>query len=121
MAENTFQLTVAPGHSSSTTVITPSGALVLENLFKFQNAWRGAQADTLIFDLSRVTYMDSSAIGSLVNAHVSCTNKGRKMALAGTSERVKQILNVTRVDTLFKFYPDVTAAEAALKPAAASA
>jgi anti-anti-sigma factor len=91
-----------------------TGPLVLENLFKFQAAWRSSTEQKLIFDLSSVPYMDSSAIGSLVNAHVSCANHGRAMALAGVHERVKQILTVTHVAALFSSFPDVAAAEAAL-------
>jgi anti-sigma B factor antagonist len=97
------------------TVISGKGPIVLEHLFKFQEAWRGAQNDNLVFDLSQVEYVDSSAIGSLVNAHVACMNRGKKMGLAGVSDRVKQMLTITKVHSLFTFYPDVKAAEAGLK------
>lgn len=121
MRETEFELEVRPGSHLNFTIIAPQGPLVLEHLFQFQDAWRQAKNDALIFDLSGVDYVDSSAIGSLVNAHVSCTNHGRKMALAGVSNRIKQILTATRVDTLFKFYADVDAAERALAGETASA
>ena len=117
MSEQPFNLNVTPASVPSSTVIHAQGALVLEHLFRFQEAWRGAQGTNLIFDLSGVSYMDSSAIGSLVNAHVSCSNRGTRMAVVGVNDRVKQILTVTKVASLFKFYEDMQAAEAAVSQA----
>ena len=96
--------------------------MVLEHLFKFQTAWREVNADqSVIFDLTEVPYMDSSAIGSLVNAQVHFSNRKKKMALAGVSPRLKEILHVTRCDSLFQFYPGIAEASAALAPQAAGA
>jgi len=114
MPQTDFSLDVKPGSLPNVSVITLKGALVLEHIFKFQNAWRNIQEGVLIFDLSSVPYLDSAAIGSLVNAHVSCSNHSRKMALTGVSDRIHQTLKVTHVDTLFRFYSDVDAAEQAL-------
>lgn len=118
MADKSFNVEIRSGNSDATTVIAVSGALVLENIFQFQTAWRSAAGDVLIIDLSGVPYMDSSAIGSLVNAHVSCLNKGKNLRLAGVPERLKQILTVTQVVNLFRFYPDVSSAEATTVAAA---
>ncbi len=121
MPQTEFALEVHPGSNPNYVVIVPHGPLVLEHLFRFQDAWRQAKGDGMIFDLSGVSYLDSSAIGSLVNAQVSCTNHGRKMALAGVTPRVREMLNVTRVGSLFKFYDDVVSAEVAFSGESASA
>lgn len=118
MADANFKVEVLPGSGPSTSIISVTGALVLENIFRFQDAWRSVTSDKVIFDLSRVPYMDSSAIGSLVNAHISCFNRGRKMALTGVNDRIKQILAVTHVSTLFEVYPDPNTAESTLSAAA---
>jgi anti-anti-sigma factor len=109
-----FSLSVTQGSSVEATVISANGALVLENLFRFQDAWRASSSRILLFDLSSVDYMDSSAIGSLVNCHVHALHNRSQMALVMAPERVKQILTVTKVDSLFRFYQTVPAAEAAL-------
>ena len=57
-----FELETSPGRVTGSTLISVSGPLVLENLFRFQNAWRTDQSPIVIFDLSGVDYMDSSAI-----------------------------------------------------------
>jgi anti-anti-sigma factor len=88
--------------------------MIIEHLFRFQDAWRNNSSDILIFNLAEVSYMDSSMIGSLVNAHVHRSKTGRKMALAAVPDRVKQFLEVTKVDKLFQVHKTVPAAEAAL-------
>lgn len=114
-----FELEKHPGSVPACTVIKASGPMVIEHLFRFQEAWRTDTADILIFDLSGVYYLDSSLIGSLVNAHVNRSKSGRKLALAGVPDRVKQLLAVTKVDMLFQFFPTVAAAESALSGAPA--
>ena len=110
----TFELDQHPGGVPNSNVISASGPLVIEHLFRFQELWRADQSDILIFDLGGVTYMDSSLIGSLVNAHVHRSKTGRKMALAAVPERVQHLLAVTKVDMLFKFYASVQDAEHAM-------
>ncbi|HWR16870.1 MAG TPA: STAS domain-containing protein [Terriglobales bacterium] len=120
MGNHDFDLKVSYSNDAHTTIISPAGGLVLEHIFRFQESWRSVTTESLVFDLSAVNYVDSAAIGSLINAQVSCTNKKRRMALAGVSERVMQMLKVTHVDSLFKFYPDVESAQAEVRAAAAS-
>ena len=94
---------------------------MLEHIFSFQNAWRSVQTNNLVFDLTEVSYIDSAAIGSLVNAQVSCANKQKKMALVGVPDRVHKILSATRVESLFKFFPDAKTAEEGLCGASTAA
>lgn len=122
MPEGTFEIQLQPGSDATVNVLSVKGPMVLEHLFKFQSAWRGAAATNgIVFDLSGVSYIDSSAIGSLVNAHVHFSNRGQKIALAGVSPRLKEFLHVTRVDTLFNFYDGAAEAEQALSRRAATA
>jgi len=109
-----FDLQVHSGQVPGSTVISPSGPLVMDHLFRFQDAWRADQSPILIFDLAGVVYIDSSAIGSLVNAHVHLSRNGRQMALAAVTDRVKQVMVITKVAPLFRFYSSVDEAEAAL-------
>ncbi|HWR14408.1 MAG TPA: STAS domain-containing protein [Terriglobales bacterium] len=118
MADRNFELDVRPGAQATTTVIAVSGKIVMENVPEFRQAWQTLQGDKVIFDLSRVTYMDSSGIGSLVNAHVACANRGRKMAIAGASDRLQRLMSLTQVDKVFRLYPDLTAAESGLQTTA---
>jgi|SRR5579862_9089355 len=93
-------------------VLRLSGPIVITNLFQFQSMVRADTSKTLILDLSHVPYIDSAGIGALVGAYVTHQKEGRNLALVGVTERVRNTMQVTRVETFFKFYDSVAAAQA---------
>jgi anti-sigma B factor antagonist len=114
MSEEAFELLVGPGTKTGTTVITVNGKIVVENLAAVRQAFQEVSTDMLVWDLSGVTYVDSSGIGALMNAYTSRTNRGKKMAIAGAQERVQRLMKLTMVDKVLKLYPDKGAAEASI-------
>ena len=67
--------------------------------------------------MTQVPYIDSAGIGALVGAYVTHQKEGRSLALVGVTQRVRNTMQVTRVEQFFKFYDTVTAAQdAAAKP-----
>ena len=100
--------------SGSTSVITLRGKLMLGQ--------EAAQLETLVpklvknghknlvFDLSGVTHIDSTGIGRFIDAYSRVTPVGGQMRLAGATGAVRDSFRVTRLDTVFKFYPTVEAA-----------
>ncbi len=97
---------------SDTSILRLHGPLLLGNFFSFQSTVRADEAKVLILDLADVPYIDSAGIGCLVGAHVSREHAGRKLVVAGASERLINSLKVTKVDQLFVFAPDVEQAKA---------
>jgi anti-sigma B factor antagonist len=65
----------------------------------------------VIFDLSRVTKVDSAGLGRIVNCLSRLKTAGGTLRLAGVSENIAGLLKLTKVDRLVKTYP--TALEAA--------
>jgi anti-sigma B factor antagonist len=61
----------------------------------------------LIFDLHGVTHIDSTGIGRFIDAYSRLARIGGKMRLAGASGTVRDSFHVTRLDTVFSFYPTV--------------
>jgi len=111
MRDAPLQFEIVPGKSPETSVVKLSGPLTLLNLFGFQEQLRGINASYTILDFENVPYMDSAGLGMVVNLHVSCTNKGRKVALVGVNPRVLAIFQSTRVDSILKFYGGLEEAE----------
>jgi anti-sigma B factor antagonist len=64
----------------------------------------------LIFDLRGVTHIDSTGIGRFIDAYTRLAKIGGKMRLAGATGSVRDSFHVTRLDTVFAFYPTVEAA-----------
>jgi anti-sigma B factor antagonist len=65
----------------------------------------------VIFDLSRVTKIDSAGLGRIVNCLSRLKTAGGTLRLAGVSENIAGLLKLTKVDRLAKIFP--TALEAA--------
>lgn len=86
-------------------ILTLKGPVVLTNLFQFQNAIRARASRALIIDFTAVPYIDSAGIGALVGAHVNHSKDGKSLALVGVSERVRNALKVTHVESFFRFFP----------------
>jgi anti-sigma B factor antagonist len=114
MPSGPFSLETRPGANPGQAVMVLSGPLTLENLFSFQQAWRGERSPSLIIDLSAVPYVDSAGIGSLVHLHVTREHAGGSLALVGVVPRVQETFKVTHVDNTLKIYPAIADAEAAL-------
>jgi len=68
----------------------------------------------LIFDLSGVTHIDSTGIGRFIDTYSRLMKVSGKMRLAGASGAVRDSFRVTRLDTVFSFYPTVEEARAGL-------
>lgn len=64
----------------------------------------------VICDLTNVLIMNSSGLGSLIAALKKIRSRAGEMVLAGINERLAQLLQITRLDTVFKTYDDVDAA-----------
>ena len=91
-----------------------SGPILISNLFQFQALVRANAAPILIVNLSRVPYIDSAGIGALVGAYVNHQKDSRDLALVGVTERVRNAMQVTRVEQFFRFYDTEEAAQTAL-------
>jgi len=61
-------------------------------------------------DGADLSYVDSFGLGQLVSAFVSIMNKGGEFAIARPSERLRELLRITKLDTVFPIATDKGAA-----------
>ena len=61
----------------------------------------------VIFDFSKVHYIDSAAVGSIVRSLCSLKNCGGTLRLAGVKGMVQGVLRLTHVDRVIGIYPTV--------------
>jgi len=102
-----------PGSREGIRILRLSGPLTLLNLFGFQSKLRSDNSRALILDFTDVPLADSAGIGALVGAYVTRQKNGRSLGLVGVNQRIHQALEVTRVETFFRFYGTVAEAEKA--------
>lgn len=63
----------------------------------------------IILDMNNIKYIDSSGLGALVAAHCSAKNKGASLRLCHLGSKFQEILQITKLLTVF----DVCETEAA--------
>ena len=83
------------------------GCLELEQLIPQLVA---AGARNLVFDLSGLTRIDSTGIGRFIDTYGRVKKVGGQMRLAGADGAVRESFRLTRLDSVFSFYPTVQAA-----------
>jgi anti-sigma B factor antagonist len=71
---------------------------------------------TVIVDLRRVTFIDSSGLGVLVQAHRSAKEQDTRLMLVA-SPPVRKLLALTALDTVLETYDELAAAESAVAAA----
>jgi anti-sigma B factor antagonist len=60
----------------------------------------------MLLNLSEVSYIDSSGIGELVSGFTTVTNHGGQLKLIGLTKRVKDLLQITKLYTVFEVFDD---------------
>jgi len=64
----------------------------------------------LLLNLADVSYIDSSGIGELVSAFTTVTNHGGVLKLLNLTKRVQDLLQITKLYTVFEVFDDEAAA-----------
>lgn len=114
MSSKPFSVQVRHGKNSGTLVFSISGPLVLEHLCHFREVWDAHPEPNFIFDVSGMSYLDSAAVGFLVNAYVSRQKTGKRLVLAGVDGIAREILTLTRATSVLALYQSVEEAESNL-------
>ena len=114
MPQEPLQIEDGATSTAGQRILRLSGPILISNFFGFQSTVRADDSRHLILDLAQVPYIDSAGIGALVGAYVTRQKDGRSLALAAVTQRVRNSLQVTRVEQFFQFYDTVEAAQNAL-------
>lgn len=69
------------------------------------DALEAGQKDILI-SLGEVFYIDSSGLGELVTAHLTVSRQGGRLKLAKLTARAQELLQLTKLHTVFEIYAD---------------
>jgi anti-sigma B factor antagonist len=69
----------------------------------------------ILLNLGDVTYIDSSGIGELVSAFTSVRNQGGELKLLNLTKKVHDLLQITKLYTVFDIKDDEAAAIQAFK------
>ncbi len=65
------------------------------------------ESKQIVVNLAEVSYIDSSGVGTLAGLHASAKAGGATLKLAALSPRVKDVLVITKLGTIFEIYDTV--------------
>ncbi|GAB4404825.1 MAG: STAS domain-containing protein [Bryobacter sp.] len=92
------------------TVIDAAGRITLgEGSSTFRDSIKDLVAKEnkkILLNLSEVNYIDSSGIGELVSGFTTVSNSGGKLKLLGLTKRVQDLLQITKLYTVFEVFDD---------------
>ena len=109
-----MDLKVKTREVSGVTVLDLSGKITLgDGSITLRDAVKDAMAKgdkKILLNLADVNYIDSSGIGELVSAFTSMKNAGGSLKLLQLTKKVKDLLQITKLYTVFDVYDDEASA-----------
>ncbi|HEY4163990.1 MAG TPA: STAS domain-containing protein [Dongiaceae bacterium] len=96
-------------------VVALEGEIDLEHAGSVRRALLDSlkQGKDILVDLSKVSYIDSSGIASLVEGLQVARKQKSDLALVSVNQRVRRVLELARLDKVFAIHADLAAACAA--------
>ncbi len=110
-------LRVHVGETAGHPVLRVTGDLDRSGAGELGDAFRELDhSSAVVLDFSRLTYMDSGGIGSLVELVRSAEHRGIQLRAAGLSSHFHKIFQITQLSDLIPVYADVATATAVAGP-----
>ena len=107
-------LTIATRELDGVTILDLSGRITLgEGAVQLREAIReliGKGQKKILVGLGDVNYIDSSGLGELVSSYTTAKNQGADLKLLNLTKKVKDVLQVTKLYTVFDIYDDEASA-----------
>jgi anti-sigma B factor antagonist len=100
-------------------ILDLSGKLTIgEPVIQLRDALRAqvASGETrILVNLADVSYVDSSGLGELVSSYTTVRNKGGDVKLLKLTAKIRDLLQMTKLLTVFEVYDDEAKAVASVK------
>jgi len=112
-------MTIATREVGGVTILDLGGKITLgEGSVQLRDAVRGLIAKgtkKILLNLAEVNYIDSSGLGELVGAFTNATNQAASLKLLKLTRKVHDLLQLTKLYTVFDIYDDEAGAIASFK------
>jgi anti-sigma B factor antagonist len=103
-------LTISERTIGNVTVLDLSGKITIgEGSVQLRETVRGLLergAKNILINLGGVDYVDSSGIGELVSCFTTTKNQGGQLKLLNLTKKIKDLLMITKLLTVFDTYDD---------------
>jgi anti-sigma B factor antagonist len=106
------------------TILDLSGRLTLgDATAQFRDRVRGEAEKNprILLNVAGLSYMDSAGLGEMVGAQASVTARGGQLKLVNAQQKLRDLLQITRLYTIFESFDDEATAVRSFTKAAAGA
>jgi anti-sigma B factor antagonist len=114
-----MSMKVATRQVDGVTILDLSGRITLgEGSVTLRDAVRDLLtkgSKKILLNLADISYIDSSGIGELVSAFTSVKNAGGELKLLNLTHKVKDLLQITKLYTVFDVWDDEASAVTSFK------
>ncbi|OGW82928.1 MAG: hypothetical protein A3C47_06485 [Omnitrophica bacterium RIFCSPHIGHO2_02_FULL_51_18] len=86
------------------TILQVTGEINISTSPDLRKVFEKNAGKKLVVDLAKVNYIDSSGLATLVEMLKKMKSQGGSLGLAGMSEKVKSLFEITKLDKLFLVY-----------------
>jgi anti-sigma B factor antagonist len=69
----------------------------------------------ILIDLEQLPYVDSTELGRLIRSHIAVRQAGGRVRLCNLSDRMRHLMEITRLDTVLELYGSMEEALAAIR------
>lgn len=116
-----MSLTASVRHSGGVTIIDLDGRVTIGDaagLLRETVLREADQNPRIILNLANVSYMDSAGLGEMAGVNASVSHRNGSIRLVNVQKRLHDLLQITRLSTLFQSFDDEAAAIASFGTAA---
>jgi len=103
-------MTINEREVGNVTVLDLAGKITIgEGSVQLREAVRGLLEQgkkNILVNLGSVDYVDSSGIGELVSCYTTTKNQGGQLRLLNLTKKIKDLLQITKLLTVFETYED---------------
>ena len=80
--------------------------LIGEGIIELREAIDSEAGTKLLLNFEKVPYLDSTGLGEVVRSYSSVKNKGGVVKIVNLTNKVKDLLSVTKLITVFETFED---------------
>jgi anti-sigma B factor antagonist len=107
-------LTINQRELEGTTILDLGGQITIAlGSTQFRDAIRrllDRQKKRVLLNFAEIQYVDSSGIGELVSAYTTLNNQGGQLKLLNLPKRIRDLLRITKLLTVFETFEDEASA-----------
>ena len=105
-----MSLTAKTRQVGNVSIVDLNGKITLgENTIVLRDAMNGLLGDgqkNIIVNMAGVSYVDSAGLGELVGKYTTATNQGGAIKLLHLQSKMKDLLQITKLHTIFPVFDD---------------